>query len=78
MKTITLAICLMFTANAFALSVEDCQRLAVFKEQQDRKLALARYGHGMISAAQLTQIQNELSDKRKAEQNQCSVPGEGK
>lgn len=78
MKTITLAICLMFTANAFALSVEDCQRLAVFKEQQDRKLALARYGNGMISAVQLTQIEKDLGVKRKAEQDQCRVTGEGK
>lgn len=73
MKSILIALTMLLSANAMADTVNDCQKLAAFRANQEAKLVLRRYGLRLISAAQLEAAQDAIRDKARATSKQCSA-----
>ena len=72
MKTILTGLMLLLCANAFA-SVEDCKHIASFKENQQAKLSLSRFGLGLITSKQLDAEQKAQREKMFAEWKRCEA-----
>jgi len=73
MKRILLLLTLTLSANAFALTPEDCKKLVAFKVNQQAKLSLSRYGLGLISAATLEAQREEQRQQGQEAARKCEV-----
>ena len=73
MKKILLLLTLTLSANAFALTPEDCKKLVAFKVNQEAKLSLSRYGLGLISAATLEAQKDAQRQQGQEAMRKCEV-----
>lgn len=73
MKHILFALTVLLSANAMADKVDECQKLEAFRANQAAKLALSRYGLGLITAAQLDAQRKAIREKGKAASDQCGT-----
>lgn len=73
MKHILLALTVLFSANAMADTVDECRKLEAFRSNQAAKLALSRFGLGLITGAQLDAQRKVIREKGKAAADQCGT-----
>lgn len=73
MKPILFALTVLLSANATADTVDECRKLEAFRANQTAKLALSRFGLGLITAAQLDVQRKAIREKGKVAADQCGT-----